>query len=357
MNNGPASLGHHLLQDIRRHRALSADVIAVTKIQAPRRAANFRALFETSENASLFLPEGKKYVKPAFLDIIHAARVFIGDLNTKRGAVRDSSLFGVSTPECAHGLGCADWLLHCRGVKFVSEQHLLRLFAPHALSGDQIAYLSTVRLALAMYLHDTVEDNRKVNHRITPVYVARRALTAVLQESFINLLFPVLKADIQAFTDKAGLHGQERLAAQKIPPQKEYETLREMGVLTEKSFGTGPIGTGKFIDKAHSGTLDLLVLLTGRKSFFKDMAAFEKYVVPRLDIIDSLHIPESYKNLYLETAERIIKRLKTPLKKPLSPEASQKIILHELARIKNVLEGAPHVPINKKAYWYGAQPR
>ncbi len=350
MNSFPASLGHYLLRDAQKSGRLWREASALVKNQTERHAANFEALFQVSNNTALFLPINGRYTTPPFLFLIKNARPFVGRLNQKRGVVRKSSLFNVATPECAHGLGCADWLLHCRGVKHISERYLLHVLADFNLSGERIATLSTTRLALTMYLHDTVEDNRKHNRRITPSYVARKTLNLVLNEPFSVMLHPILTADIAALTDDENLHGYERLMAQKIPPQKEYELLRAMGIITEKTFGTGPTGAGKYIDKGHQLTSDLLVAATGQKSHFKSPEDFIHHIVPRLDIVESLHVPESYKTLFRETTERTLEQLKNPRPTPMEPKSAKRLIHHELSRVEKVLAGQPHIPVKRKLY-------
>lgn len=346
-----ASLGHYLLDDTRKTGEVWDEVRAMTKVQSERHTANFKSLFQASENTSLFLPDDNGcYAKPPILFLIAGARPFVGKLNVARGAVRESSLFDVATPECAHGIGCGDWALHCINVKYFSEQYLLRVLAQHNLSGEEIAYLSTARIGGDAYLHDTPEDNRKKNPHITPGYVARRFVTLVLRPPFREMLYPIMRDDIRALTDKKGIPKEKRLAAQKIPPQVEYELLRNMGILKPGSVGTGPIGTIKYVDKAHQNTSDMLVVQTGHSSFFPNAEAFAAYVVPRMDIVESLHVPQPYKDLYRETADRTHERLHNLLPEPLPPEQSQKIIRLELSRVKNVLEGGPHVPVRQKAY-------
>lgn len=327
------------------------EVRSMKKIQTERHAANFQALFLASQNASLFLPNKGRYETPPIFPLIKNARNFVGELNIRRKAIRSSTLFGVATPECAHGLGCTDWLMHCRNVKHISEQYLLRRLGKHHLTGEMLAYLSILRIALLMYTHDVPEDNRKTDPTITPAFVAKTVLSLTLEEPYASYLLPILTADIEALTDDPDLHGRERLMAQKIPPQIEYATLRRMGILKRNSEVTGPIGTGKFVDKCHTLTSDFLIVATGHKSFFKDAGAFAGYIVPRLDIVKSLHVPAAYKSLFEETAERTFKRILKPHPAPMSQENSRNLVHTELARIEKILSGEmPHIPVSKKAY-------
>lgn len=350
-----ASLGRYLLEDTLKTGQVWPEV-TMAKVQSQRHAANFLELYRASQNTALFLPTNGKYIDPPFLILIANARPFIGKLNTARGAERKSSLFNVATPECAHGLGCGDWLLNCIGVKHISEQYLLRVLAPHRLSGEKIAYLSTVRIGLIMYLHDTEEDNRKTNSKITCAYVARTALSLIMDRASREMLQPILTADLQALTDKPGLHKSQRLAAQKVPPQKEYELLRKMGLLKADSIGTGPIGTGKFVDKGHTLMGDFLIVETGNKSYFSNGESFAAYIVPRMDIVNSLHVPQSYKDWYHETANRAYERLMDPRHLPLSPKSAQRVIHRELARVAKILRGEPFEPARTKPFSYFSIP-
>ena len=353
--NKPLSFGQKLLDRGQKSGALPDAVLPIlrqryAKNQSERHAATFKTLLELSENTSLFLPIKGKYQKPFALKLIENARPFVGELNEARDAYRGATLFDVRTPECSHGLGCADWVLHCHGVKNISEQYLKHIFADYNLTPQVIGFLSLVRIGLTMYGHDVPEDNRARNKKITPGYYARNTLSLVLSNRYAKIMTPVVTADVQAFTDKLGLRGKQRLDAQKIPPQKEWELLRRMGIIDDSTVGTGLIGTGKYVDKGQQTTSDMLCVLLGRESFFRNPLAFLTHVEPRIDIISSLHVPDTYKTLYTEIAERTLGRMQNPLKTPLSQEEAQKVIHYELTRIQKVLSGGLHIPVNKKVY-------
>lgn len=346
----PLSLGYGLLHKARSSGAVPKEVSALVKDQTERHASSYQSLFGASENTSLFLPVKGKYTLPPWLSLIHNARPFVGKLNIKRNAFRESGLHNVKTPECAHGLGSADWLMHCVGVKSTSEKYLNHVLVDYNLSAREVAWLSIIRLSLDMYLHDVVEDNRKHNPKITAGYVSREVLSRVLEKPYDAMLRPILTADIKAFTDKPGLEGDQRLAAQKIPPQREYELLCSLGVIDEKTVGTGPIGTGKFVDKAQQNGTDFLVAETGQCSFFKSAEHFERHIAPRIDIVSSLHVPDSYKTLYLETIDRTLFRLRNPFPAPIPTVEARMIIHFELMRFQSVLSGKPHKPVKPKFY-------
>jgi len=345
----PQSFGHKFLLNLSKGNRLPDYALVMKKNQIERHAATFDELFKTSANTALFLPVNGKYPDPPWLSAIQEARPFVGELNTKRGAIRKSGPYGISTPECSHGLGCTDWLMHCYEVKATNEKYLTHVLKKHNLTDEEIAYLSIVRIACLMYLHDVVEDNRKMNPNITAKYVAREAVSRLLDEPYFTIMSPIIQSDIEAFTDKPDISKAEKLSAQKIFPQKEYELLHKLKILTKKSKTTGPIGTGKFIDKAHQNCSDLLVLETGGKSFFNSLEEFHAHIEPRIDIVESLHTPKDYASLYMETIERIFFRLRYPVA-PSNRDEAQKIIHFNLTRYHDVLTGKPHVPLSRKFY-------
>jgi hypothetical protein len=355
----PLSIGHKLLRQGQLSGTLPNDTKnfmckLYPKDQSERHEASFKSLFELSENTSLFLPISGKYERPFVLNLINPARPYVATLHETRGekAFRKSTLFEVRTPECAHGLGVMDWHLHCHGVKNISEKYLTIKFLDYGLSPTTVGFMSLIRLGLAAYGHDVPEDSRKYNpeNPVSPSKYAKEALALTLNHNLAKILKPILTADIKALTDDPNLHGWERLQAQKIPPRKEREELLALGIIDKKTIGTGPIGTIKFLDKGQQNTSDLLCSLLGKQSFFKDLSNFFDHIEPRIDIVSSLHVPESYKALYMETTDRLYELLIHPVKETPTKEKAEKLIRYELSRIQKILAGGPHIPIRKRVY-------
>jgi len=327
------------------------------KDQSARHIETYSALYGVSENTALFLPNGNcKHAPPPELTLIDPARSIMAELNSKKPAhraYRREVLFEVKTPECAHGLGVMNWALHCVGVKHITEKHLAFKLAAHNLTKDVIATLAIVLIGLTAYDHDGPEDNRE-NPNCTPRYFAEEGLKLIfpprpnMKHNLAALLTPIAEHCIAALTDKPNLVGRQRLEAQKTAPQREWNYLRRMGIINKDTIGTGPIGTIKYCDKAHSVTSDMLAALLGRSS--NDPIDFLIYAEPRIDIISSLHLPDGYKAMFMETVERCYEALHKGPKHNYTPEEARKFIDRELTKVRNVLIGKPHVPVNTKLW-------
>lgn len=314
----------------------------------------FNELLSVSENTALFFPDDDgKYTKPLILGLIDPAREVMADINTKFNKHRRSSLFDVMSPECAHTLGVMIWSLQTAGLKHINEQHLrFKLAQREVLTpevNNQIDVLSLVEICTTLYHHDSPENNLKHNKKYNAYYFARTALSRILVPSYSKIMTPIVTEDIKSLTDDPRLRGEDRLEAQKIPPQKEWEELCRLGIINEKTQGTGLIGTGRFHDKLHQITWDMLCVTLGRKSDFRDPWDCLIRMDPRIDIVSSLHVADRCKSLFMETVERTYEGLHEPAVKA-TPEQANKIITHELIRIRKVLEGEPHIPVKSKAW-------